>query len=53
VPLQIYPLHVEAVKFHVILMQAHFMNGDLVEAEMAFSKSLAILEHHWGPHHPY
>jgi hypothetical protein len=41
--MQIYPLHVEALKFHVVLMQAYFMNGELNFAELAFSKSLAIL----------
>jgi hypothetical protein len=29
------------------------MNGDIAQSELAFSKSLAILEHHWGPQHPY
>jgi len=53
VPMQIYPLHVDAVKFHVVLMQAYFMKGEMTFAELAFSKTLAILSHHWGPHHPY
>ena len=41
--MQIYPLHVDAVKFHVVLMQAYFMHGDMALAELAFSKCLAIL----------
>jgi hypothetical protein len=53
VPMLIYPLHVKAVKFHVLLMQAHFMEGEFEQADKAFSKSIAILDHHWGQLHPY
>ncbi len=53
VPMQIYPLHADSVKFHVFLMQGYFMDGQMLKADTSFSKSLAILEHHWGPHHPF
>ena len=34
-------------------MQAHYMSGEFQIAEKAFTLALEILDHHWGPYHPF
>jgi hypothetical protein len=48
----IHPLHASAIKFYCIPMQAYYLNEELPEAEVYFTKAIAILDHHWGPFHP-
>jgi tetratricopeptide (TPR) repeat protein len=48
----IHPMHALAIKFYCILMQAYYMDNQMLEADVYFSKALAILDHHWGPFHP-
>lgn len=37
----------------MILIRAHFYNHQYDKADKYFSKALAVLEHHWGPFHPF
>ena len=47
------PLNAEALEFYGILMRAHFFDGDPQKSDIYFSKALAVLDHHWGPLHPF
>ena len=33
-------------------MQAYYLDDQMPEADVYFTKALAILDHHWGPFHP-
>ncbi len=48
----IHPMHAQAIKFYCILMQAYYLADQMPEADVYFTKALAILDHHWGGFHP-
>jgi hypothetical protein len=46
------PLHSESIYFFLILMRAYSYRGMDNMSNIFFSKALAVLEYHWGCHHP-
>lgn len=45
-------MHAQSIKFQTILMQAYYMSEQTRDSDEAFTRALAILDHHWGPFHP-
>lgn len=33
-------------------MQAYYLDDQLPDADVVFTKALSTLDHHWGPFHP-
>ena len=45
-------MHAQSIKFQTILMQAYYLSDQTRDSDEAFTRALAILDHHWGPFHP-